>query len=269
MRRKTKSLLRAPSGSTGIRSQIVFDLVHDSIRSRAWISTGIPKNLFACLGEDLRCFKYLYFTDMDVSQNPSVSELAGRIVQAWALRAEAIKSEVARFRSVLSPEETYRAASFRFDDLRSTFILARACVRILLGSYLGIAPAAVQFKYGIKGKPSVLGGKDLQFNVSHSGGLAVFAFTLGCDIGIDIEQVRSLSDIQDIADRFFSVEEASELMSVPNGQRLPAFFRCWTRKEAYVKAIGDGLSAPLNEFRVTIGANEPARLIHVGIESRG
>ena len=103
----------------------------------------------------------------------------------------------------------------------------------------------------------------MRFNISHSGGLAVFAFTLDCEVGVDVEEIRELKDLAEIAARFFCAEETAELMSLPADQRTAAFFRCWTRKEAYIKAIGDGLSAPLDGFAVTLGRDEPARLIHL------
>ena len=91
----------------------------------------------------------------------------------------------------------------------------------------------------------------------------MFAFTPHCEIGVDVEQIRPLSEMQNIADRFFCSEEAAELMSLTANQREHAFFLCWTRKEAYIKAIGDGLSAPLNDFRVTVQPGQPARFIHI------
>jgi 4'-phosphopantetheinyl transferase len=116
-----------------------------------------------------------------------------------------------------------------------------------------------------KGNPGLpkAEGERLNFNASHSGGLAVFAFTFGCEISVDVEQVRSLSDMQDIVSRFFCLEEAAELISLPAGERERAFFLCWTRKEAYIKAVGDGLSVPLNGFRITVRPDGPARFLHI------
>ena len=162
---------------------------------------------------------------------------------------------------LLEPEERDRAARFRFDHLQHAFILARGGLRVLLGCYLGVCPAAVQFTYGSKGKPTLSGGS-VEFNVSHSGGLAVFAFTFGCEIGVDVEQIRSLPDMLEIASQFFCVEETAELMALPAGERERAFFLCWTRKEAYIKATGDGLSAPLDSFRVALRPGAPARFVH-------
>ncbi len=134
---------------------------------------------------------------------------------------------------------------------------------MLLGRYLNVPPANIQFKYGSKGKPTLTVLETVNFNASHSGDLAVFAFTEHCKVGIDVEQIRPLPDMQNIADRFFCSEEAVELMSLNANERKHAFFLCWTRKEAYIKAIGDGLSTPVDNFRVTIQPGQPARFIHV------
>jgi 4'-phosphopantetheinyl transferase len=103
----------------------------------------------------------------------------------------------------------------------------------------------------------------VRFNISHSDNLAVFAFAVGCDLGVDVERIRTLSDMQHVAERYFCFEEAAQLTSLPMDQRERAFFHCWTRKEAYVKAIGDGLSARLDNFQVTLEQNEPAAFLHL------
>ncbi len=103
----------------------------------------------------------------------------------------------------------------------------------------------------------------LQFNMSHSADMALFAFTNGCEVGADIEQVRPIRDMQDVATRFFSSSEAAELATMPPDCSTGAFFACWTRKEAYIKAIGEGLSAPLDSFRVSLRPGEPARFVSI------
>ncbi|MBZ5607013.1 MAG: 4'-phosphopantetheinyl transferase superfamily protein [Acidobacteriia bacterium] len=117
--------------------------------------------------------------------------------------------------------------------------------------------------YGPKGKPALVTPAGVSFNTSHSGGLAVFAFTPGCELGVDLERIRPLPDLQDVAQRFFCSEETSDLLALPAGQQERAFFLCWTRKEAYIKATGDGLSVPLDAFRVELRPGEAARFIHV------
>src|SRR5262249_7275622 len=140
---------------------------------------------------------------------------------------------------------------------------ARGALRYLLGHYLHCDPAKVSLVYGLKGKPAVESPSSLQFNMTHSGDLAVIAFTVHREIGVDVEQIRPLADMQQIANRFFCTEEATEIMSAPQTERERAFFLCWTRKEAYIKATGDGLSAPLGSFRVTVQHDRPARFIHI------
>jgi 4'-phosphopantetheinyl transferase len=191
-------------------------------------------------------------------------ELAERAVHVRAVRLIAPDAVVARFASLLTPDEQGRAGRFRFEHLRRSFTLARGALRILLGRYLNIDPAAIRFVYGEKGKPSLAEPSRIRFNASHSGDLALYAFTPDCEVGVDVEKFRPMTDLREIAARFFCAEEAAELMQVPEEQRGPAFFRCWTRKEAYIKAIGDGLSVPLDAFAVSLRAGDPAQIIHIG-----
>jgi 4'-phosphopantetheinyl transferase len=190
-------------------------------------------------------------------------DLSGRDVHVWTLRTGASDDVAAKFEPVLVRGERDRAAGFRFDHLRRSFVIARGALRCLLGRYLDLDPASIRFNYGSKGKPAVASAAGIEFNATHSGGLAAFAFTVGCQIGVDLEQIRPLTEMQHIADRFFCPEEAAEIRSLPPSERERAFFCCWTRKEAYIKAIGDGLSAPLDKFRVTLQPNEAARFIHL------
>jgi 4'-phosphopantetheinyl transferase len=160
-------------------------------------------------------------------------------------------------------DEKVRAAQFRFDHLRDRYVIARGALRALLGCFLNIAPASVRFEYGSNGKPALAAPEFIHFNVSHSAGLAVFAFTQGCEVGIDLEHIRPIQEMENIANRFFCSEEASELMSLPARQREYAFFLGWTRKEAYIKCAGDGFSLPLSNFRVTLQPGQPAQFIHL------
>jgi 4'-phosphopantetheinyl transferase len=190
-------------------------------------------------------------------------EFSGREVHVWTLHIEASHAVATTFEPVLSADEKDRAAHFRFDHLRHSFVTVRGALRYLLGRYLDLHPARILFNYGLKGKPALASDASIEFNLTHSGDMAAFAFTVGCQIGVDVEQIRPLTEAQDIANRYFCSEESAEMMSLPPNERERAFFFCWTRKEAYIKAIGDGLSAPLHEFRVTLQPNEPARLIHL------
>jgi 4'-phosphopantetheinyl transferase len=139
-------------------------------------------------------------------------------------------------------------------------------LRRLLGGYLGIEPGELTFVYGSHGKPSLTepAGGALSFNVSHSGELALLAFSRRGEIGVDIEEIRPIPDGEDIAARFFSAAEVARFRGIAPQAREAAFFRCWTRKEAYVKAVGEGLARPLDAFDVTFAAGEPARLTVAG-----
>lgn len=190
-------------------------------------------------------------------------ELSGRAVHVWTLRTGASDAVVAKFEPLLVPDEKERAARFHFDHLRRSFVVTRGALRCLLGRYLGVHPAGIRFQYGSKGKPALAPASNVEFNLTHCGGLAAFAFTVGCPIGVDLERIRPIAEAQDIAGRFFCPEESAEILSLPPSECERAFFRCWTRKEAYIKAIGDGLSAPLDEFRVTVQPNQPAQFIHL------
>jgi 4'-phosphopantetheinyl transferase len=190
-------------------------------------------------------------------------KLTEQAVDVWPVHtggSSAVAEEVER---VLAPDEKARADQFRFSHLRRSFVLARGALRILLGCYLDVSPASIRFTYGSRGKPALARPARVDFNASHSGGLAVFAFTAGCELGVDVEQIRPIQNMQRIADQFFCPEEAAELMSLTASQRERSFYLCWTRKEAYIKAIGDGLSAPLDGFRVTLEHGQPARFIHI------
>jgi 4'-phosphopantetheinyl transferase len=191
-------------------------------------------------------------------------QLSNNDVHIWTMPAKASDAVVAQFERVLGEDEAKRAARFRFRRLRDSFVITHGVLRHLIGGYLNLDPAKICFVYGDKGKPDVVSAGNLQFNLTHSDGMAAVAFTTGCQLGIDAEHIRPLADMEPIADRYFSVEEAAELMLLPEDEREPAFFRCWTRKEAYIKAIGDGLSCALDSFQVTLLPNMPPRLIHIG-----
>ncbi|MBV9155613.1 MAG: 4'-phosphopantetheinyl transferase superfamily protein [Acidobacteriaceae bacterium] len=193
-------------------------------------------------------------------------ELAGRDIHVLTVRMEASGDTTAKLESVLFEDEIARAARFGFGDLRRSFVIKRGMFRYLLGGYLGVAPQSIRFTYGSRGKPALASSGTIEFNTTHSGNLTIFAFTVGCQLGIDLQQIRPLPEMQAIAARFFCEEEMADLMSLPPSDREHAFFCCWTRKEAFVKATGDGLSAPLDAFRVTLRPPEPARVIRIAQE---
>jgi 4'-phosphopantetheinyl transferase len=165
------------------------------------------------------------------------------------------------FLSLLEEDELARANRFYFEKDRKHFVVARGFLRVLLGRYLQANPKQLQFSYGAWGKPALAGEfRDslLRFNMSHSHGIALYAVTKSREIGVDVEHVRSDFASDSVARRFFSPFEVGVLCELPEDDRVAAFFRCWTRKEAYIKATGRGLSQPLDGFDVSLG---PAALL--------
>jgi 4'-phosphopantetheinyl transferase len=189
--------------------------------------------------------------------------LGPRDVQVWAIWLTASEAALAFFHSTLSLDERDRAERFRFENLRRSYVLSRGGLRILLGHYLDCPPNEIKLLYGPKGKPALREETRIQFNTSHSGQMALYAFTRDCELGVDVEELRELDDPEAIATRFFSGAEVSELLSLRPDERDLAFLRCWTRKEAYIKSIGDGLAIPLNHFQVTFLPGVPARFVRV------
>jgi 4'-phosphopantetheinyl transferase len=182
-------------------------------------------------------------------------------VHIWLTRLDVETQELTRLRSYLNREEVSRAERFVFQRDRDHFIVARGRLRALLGKYLHCPPNAVEFKTGRYGKLSLLDEQNpLRFNLSHSHGLAVYGFCMGREIGIDTEKIRPGFAGEELSQRYFSASEQQELAEVPEEIRDSAFFLCWTRKEAYIKAHGDGLQIPLDSFDVSLTPGQAERL---------
>jgi len=181
------------------------------------------------------------------------------VVTRLDLAPEAVRACAA----LLSAAERQRAARFRFGRDRRRFVVARARLRELLAERLAVPPGAIELAYGKHGKPA-LAQYGLQFNVSHSGDVAAYAFARGCEIGIDIEEIRAVPEAGMIAAQTFSRGENEAYAALPPHEKIPGFFNCWTRKEAVVKAFGDGLSMPLDQFDVSLAPGEPARILRIG-----
>ncbi len=179
-------------------------------------------------------------------------ELHPGVVHLWRRRLDASAEELSAYYPLLSSEEQERALRFRVERRRTEFVLTRGTLRTLLAQYLGITPQEVQFRYEVRGKPALEGESGLCFNVSHTDGLALMAFVMRRTIGIDVENLVRGVDAQRLAERFFSERERQVLRPLRGDELQAAFFRCWTRKEAYIKAKGDGLSLALHEFDVSI-----------------
>ena len=188
-------------------------------------------------------------------------ELHTEEVHLYSVPLVASAECIGNLEKYLAPDEWKRAGSFRTAALRDAFILGRGLLRTILGRYSRLSPSAVGLAYGARGKPHLLNNKRLRFNLSHSGGHALFALALDREIGVDIEHLRPMSNCEEIARRVFSVQEYRDLLSLARHQRGTAFFTCWTRKEAYIKAVGDGLSLPLDSFRVSLLPGETPALV--------
>jgi 4'-phosphopantetheinyl transferase len=161
-------------------------------------------------------------------------------IHVWRAAADADRSRIEALARTVSPEERERAGRFAFQENRDRFLVRRGMVRALLGWYLAIPPERVEIEPDVRGKPSL--AASLRFNVSHSGELILVAVALDREVGVDLERIEpSTVDVR-IAEHFFSRREAAELRAVPAAQRPNAFFARWTRKEAYLKARGDGLA---------------------------
>ena len=167
-------------------------------------------------------------------------------------------------RRILSRDERKRARQFFFDEDRDHYVLARGLLRLILARYLDVDPGRLRFDYNTWGKPALGepgGSQWLNFNLSHSGDLALYAVARGRRVGVDLERMRDDVSFELLAKRFFSPREYAVLQAIPAGAKKKAFFDGWTRKEAYIKARGKGLSIPLEQFDVSLAPDEPARLL--------
>jgi 4'-phosphopantetheinyl transferase len=195
---------------------------------------------------------------------PATPSLQPEVVHVWRAELEPPPHLLDRLRATLSEDERARAARFRFPAHQVRYAAGRGILRALLGRYLGIAPAAVRFGYTRHGKPFLErapGMPDVRFNLSNAEARALVAFAVGRDVGVDLEDLKPMPDAVSIATRFFSAPENEVFRTLGSDVRELAFFTCWTRKEAYIKAVGEGLSMPLDRFDVTFAPGEPARLV--------
>jgi 4'-phosphopantetheinyl transferase len=194
---------------------------------------------------------------------PAELHLTDSKVHIWRASLRLDAAVLRRLEAHLSPDERSRAERFHFDRDRDRFVGARGILRELLGSYLNRDPAELELSYGPQGKPAVRNNdpqERIQFNLSHSHDLAVYAFARNRELGIDVEPIRPEFAGENIAERHFSAREVDEWHGLPSELRSEAFFLCWTRKEAYVKARGEGLQIPLASFSVTLTPGQPEQL---------
>jgi 4'-phosphopantetheinyl transferase len=194
--------------------------------------------------------------------SPQTCALRKDAVHVWRARLDRAAEYAAIFHSLLSPDESAKVARFLFEEDRTRALISRGLLRMLLGHYLTVPAASLRFDYSPFGKPGLANIETpLRFNVSHSGELLLVGFSLERALGVDVERIRENTKVLEIAQRFFSENERSVLAALPASLQRDAFFACWTRKEAYIKAKGEGLSLPLDAFDVSFLADQPAKLI--------
>jgi 4'-phosphopantetheinyl transferase len=185
-------------------------------------------------------------------------------VHIWRASLDIAPGRVAALRDTLAADERARTERFRFPLDRARSVVARGLLRAIIARYLGREPGAIAFQYGPAGKPSLrdqAASGDIRFNVSHTDGVALYAVTRGREVGVDIERIRADMAGERIAERFFSPREVAALRALRPELQSAAFFACWTRKEAYVKARGAGITAGLDQFDVSLAPDEPAAIL--------
>jgi 4'-phosphopantetheinyl transferase len=193
---------------------------------------------------------------------PTQIALCDGEVHVWRVLLDQSQETIECLVRLLVADEQARAGRFRFAKDRNQYIIGRGLLRVLLGRYLVHEPQAIKFHYSSYGKPSLDDAQTgLQFNLSHSHQMALLAFTRDRDLGVDIEYMRPDVEFEQLAQHFFSPSECAVLLGVAPALRKETFYNCWTRKEAYIKAHGKGLSMPLDQFDVTLRPGEPARLL--------
>jgi 4'-phosphopantetheinyl transferase len=200
-------------------------------------------------------------TDWDAA--PPEFSLPDNEMAIWRAALDCELAALRNLEATLSPDEISRADRFHFPRDRARFVAGRGILRVLLGAYLKREPQSLSFKYGPQGKPKLEQnqGNSLHFNLSHKEGLGAYAFARQRQLGIDVEAIASDFPGEDIARRFFSSRELQELVALSPELRAEAFFLAWTRKEAYIKAQGQGLHIRLDSFDVTLTPGEPARFL--------
>ncbi len=185
-------------------------------------------------------------------------------VCVWGVEARVGESVFARLLSVLTPDEVVRAERFHFPSDRTQFVVTRGTLRCILGQYVGSPPRALVFERGSHGKPRLAPLADRpmpRFNVSHCDDRALIAVSVGMQVGVDVESIRPLRNMEELAVQVFSPSERSAFSALAPSQRTAGFFKGWASKEAYIKGVGWGLSLPLQEFEVSVDPAEPAELL--------
>lgn len=195
---------------------------------------------------------------------PKSARLLSGEVHLWRIRINLLVDGIHQFLKYLSDDERSRMNRFRFEKDQKRYAITHACLRDIISRYLCTSPDMITFSSGTFGKPEVSNPdlvEPLQFNLSQSEDLALVAVASDRKVGVDVERIKQDVPIENISRRFFSPKEVDSILSLPIESQTAAFFACWTRKEAYLKARGEGLSIPLNQFDVSVAIDEPAILI--------
>lgn len=199
--------------------------------------------------------------DAFAKASPSSTVLASSDLHVWAVP---LGGDPGAYRDLLSADEKERLQRYRFADHQRRYQIGHGALRLILASYLNVEPTAIDFRLGPRGKPYVV-GDGLHFNLSHSGKLALIGVATS-ELGVDVEKIRHLESLQKIAERHFSDAEFAKLNVLQGDQQELGFYRCWTRKEAYIKALGEGLSMSLDSFDVSVDDNPELLACHDGRE---
>ncbi len=202
---------------------------------------------------------------------PQKMIVASDEVHIWRISLTLMDAQIQKLRLYLATDELERSQRFYFERDRNRFVIARGALRMILSAYVARQPYEIQFDYNKYGKPFLnynSGGEKLRFNLSHSHELALVGVTGLRDIGIDVEYMQTRAVDLSIAERFFSPKEVAVLRRLPAALQRQAFFNCWTRKEAYIKAQGQGLSLPLDSFDVALVPDQTAALLHTRPDAR-
>ncbi len=192
--------------------------------------------------------------------------LSSREIHVWCFSLERPPATVRTLIELLSADEGTRAERFYFDHDRRRYIVAHGTLRCILSRYVASPPERLEYDFSPRGKPVLRhsGGRhQLHFNLAHSDALGLCAVAYDQAPGVDVERIRPLDDLNQIAKQFFSASEHEQLRALPEAERLGAFFNCWTRKEAYLKACGEGLARPLDSITVSLAPGEPAQILHI------
>jgi 4'-phosphopantetheinyl transferase len=209
--------------------------------------------------------------DVDWQKPTDLTPMGPSDVDLWYARLNPSFTHISYLAEILSADEKKRAQDFRLERDRMRHIFSRGILRLILSEYLDQSPAQIKIMTGSQGKPALFQQEkeySIHFNLSHSDEVVLYAFTGVGTIGVDVEKVRDISEMEKIIAQFFSSRERADLNQLPPAQKKLAFFNCWSRKEAFIKARGGGLSLPLDQFDVSILPDQPATLLNTQWDPR-